>query len=548
MARQKQQTRRIRQAAVFALVLAAYLCRMLPNAAAQTSPLFGLARSGLYVVLFAGWGISLEQRIIHPQVRRLLGMVDSLMVFWLVVRTLRFYLEVAPWLSRLLWYLYYLPMLGLTTLCVMIALILGQSEVYRLPRPAYLFWVPTVGLLALVLTNDLHQWVFKLSDPWSDHYTYYYGYAAIVLWIVICAAAAFAICVYKCRAPHIRRRMLVPAVSLLLMGLYSVLYALRVPFIKIFLGDMTVFYCLLIGLTLESGIQSGLFQSNTGYDELLRASSLAVQITDKEYNVRYCSSSARPLERATLEQAAVGPLRLDQDTLLKSNAIRGGRVYWQVDVAELASVMQRLEENRTELAERTYLEQQNYETIRQINTLREKNRLYDLLQCQTAPQMELLNALLAEYRAAPTGQQRQLLGKIAVVGAFLKRSTNLLFLAQRQAKIPAAELRYALEESLNSLELVGVDCGLDVTPDAEFSGAAALEVYRFFEAVVEKTLGQLDSILVRVRQEENALSLRISAETPCDLSSLAGQDIRLEQDGTSWLLNCRTAGENAHEA
>lgn len=547
MAEQKRKVRRIRQAAVVFLILCAYLCRMVPRRDDTTDTLFRLTRSGLYVVLFAGWGISLARRIIHPQVRRLLEMVDALMIFWLVVRTLRFQLEVAPWLSRLLWYFYYLPMLGLTTLCVMIALILGQSEIYRLPRRAYLLWVPALCLLALVLTNDLHQFVFRLSDPWTNHYTYSYGYALIVLWIVACVTAAFGIVVYKCRVPHIRRRMLVPAVSLLLMGLYSVLYVLRIPFIKVFLGDMTVVYCLLIGFTLESGIQSGLFQSNTGYEELLRASSLAVQITDRDCNVRYSSANARPLERSTLERAATGPLRLDKDTLLKSNAIRGGRVYWQVDVSELASVMERLEENRAELAERTYLEQQNYETIRQINSLREKNRLYDLLQHQTAPQMELLRRLLAEYRAAPAGQMRPLLGSIAVVGAFLKRSTNLLFLSQRQETIPAAELRYALEESLNSLELAGAACGLDMPPEAELSSTAALEAYRFFEAVVEQTLGRLDSILVRVRQEGNALSVRISAETPCDLTALAGGNVQCRQDGTSWLLVDEIPGGNVHE-
>ena len=65
---------------------------------------------------------------------------------------------------------------------------------------------------------------------------------------------------------------------------------------------MTVVYCLLIGFTLESGIQSGLFQSNTGYEELLRASSLAVQIADQDYNVRYSSANARSLERSTLDE------------------------------------------------------------------------------------------------------------------------------------------------------------------------------------------------------------------------------------------------------
>lgn len=37
---------------------------------------------------------------------------------------------------------------------------------------------------------------------------------------------------------------------------------------------------------------------------------------------------------------------------------------WQTDITELVENMERLKENRTELAERNYLEQQNYEVER----------------------------------------------------------------------------------------------------------------------------------------------------------------------------------------
>ena len=78
------------------------------------------------------WGISLYNRTVHPQVRRLLLNVDLLMLFWILVRTLRFQLNTPPEIDRMLGYLYYAPMLGIPVLCVQLVLTVDRSERYRL--------------------------------------------------------------------------------------------------------------------------------------------------------------------------------------------------------------------------------------------------------------------------------------------------------------------------------------------------------------------------------------------------------------------------------
>ena len=74
------------------VVLLAWLCRVLPLEGMPSGlrEACGILRSLLYLSLFAGWGISLYNRTVHPQVRRLLLNVDLLMLFWILVRTLRF--------------------------------------------------------------------------------------------------------------------------------------------------------------------------------------------------------------------------------------------------------------------------------------------------------------------------------------------------------------------------------------------------------------------------------------------------------------------------
>lgn len=278
----------------------------------------GILRSLLYLSLFAGWGISLYNRTVHPQVRRLLLNVDLLMLFWILVRTLRFQLNTPPGMDRMLWYLYYAPMLGIPVLCVQLVLTVDRSERYRLSAWARMLWLPSAVLLELVLTNDLHQQVFRLQQPWNEKYQYGWLFGLVVGWIVICILLAFGITAHKSRNPRILRRLPLPAIPMVLLGIYAVLYSLHIPLIRQFLGDMTIVHCLMTAASLEGGLRCGLIQSNTGYEELLRVTSLAVQLVDRQGNVYCCSEKGRMVDRRELQAAMHGTVQLDEHTLLRS--------------------------------------------------------------------------------------------------------------------------------------------------------------------------------------------------------------------------------------
>ena len=114
-----------------------------------------LLRSMIYIGLMTWWGVSRWQRIVQTQVRRYLAATAALCVFWLSIRTVKFFFAVSPAAIRYLWYGYYFPMLFIPLLCVLVALSLGRPENYRLPKWTNLLYIPTALLLLLVLTNDL---------------------------------------------------------------------------------------------------------------------------------------------------------------------------------------------------------------------------------------------------------------------------------------------------------------------------------------------------------------------------------------------------------
>ena len=66
-----------------------------------------LLRSLIYIGLMTWWGVSLWQRIVQTQVRRYLAATAALCVFWLSIRTVKFFFAAI----RYLWYGYDVPML-----------------------------------------------------------------------------------------------------------------------------------------------------------------------------------------------------------------------------------------------------------------------------------------------------------------------------------------------------------------------------------------------------------------------------------------------------
>ena len=418
-----------------------------------------LLRSFIYIGLTTWRGVSLWQRIIQTQVRRYLAATAALCVFWLSIRTVKFFFAATPAAIRYLWYGYYFPMLFLPLLCVFVALSLGKPENYRLPKWTSFLYIPTALLLLLVLTNDLHQLVFVFpadAAAWLDtDHGYGAGYFAVMGYIALGMVTAIVTMLLKCRIPHTKITLGLPFVPVALAALYSVLYISRIPWIELLAGDMTVVQCLLLAAGIESCIRCGLIQSNTGYRALFEASGIRAEITDAALRVQAASVPHELFPAEKLREAAHQTTHLDRNPLLKSSPIRGGFVFWQEDISELQDALDRLRLVQDELRDTgDILKAENAQKARKLK-LEEQTRLYDLVEQESAPQFARLEALLSELSAAQSQEEaKPLLGRIAVIMTYIKRRSNLVFLAAQKDQLDANELLLCLNESAQTL---GVD-------------------------------------------------------------------------------------------
>lgn len=507
----------------------------------QLDQFFTILRAAIYIGLFVAWGISVRSRIIQPQVRRYLTAVSALMIFWMTVRSIRYSLEEALWVMRHLWYLYYLPMLFIPLLAVFIALSLGKPESFRLPKWTVLLYIPTAALLLLVLTNDLHQLVFRFPEDavvWMNEYRYGIVYFPVVGWMVLCALTALVIMLVKCRVPNSRKVLVLPFVPVVLSVIYGALYIFQLPWLRLIAGDVTVVFCLLIAATLESCIQCGLIQSNTHYNDLLLSCTLRVQLTDPEYQRLLSSRSAEPIPLQIMRQTETGPVRLDGGLRLSGAPVRGGHVLWTEDVSELLEVLEELQDVKDSLEDNNALLRAEYTLKAREAHIAEQDRLYNIIQRETAPRIKLLAELTDAFETmGDEAQRKQILGKMAVIGAYLKRRSNLIFLADKTPLFQEKELHLTFGESMDNLELCGITCGLLSELEGPVEARQLMKMYDLFEEIVERSIDTMTTITVWIGPADGALRITINTDSAADLSPLGSDSVSaLRDEDGEWQL------------
>lgn len=542
---------RKRKYGVVLLVAVLMICAVCARVAARYgyyAEVLSIVRALIYIGLLAAWGISVQTRIIQTQVRRYLLVIAGLMLLWLTLRTVK-YNTYHMTAERFLWYGYYLPMLFIPVLAVLVALSLGKPENYRLPKWTHFLYLPSALLFLLVLTNDLHQLVFFFPTGVlsTREYDYGIGYYVVLAWMVLCAAAALAIILAKCRIPQSRRYLWLPVVPFALALGYCAAYIKGVYWVWLLAGDLTVSMCLIITAIFESCIQCSLIQSNTHYAELFHASTIGALITDRDFSVACAAENARSVDSQTLMAAAESPVVTADGIRISEAPIRWGHVFWEDDISPMLAVLKELDATREELQSYgSILQAENAQKARR-KKLEEQERLYRAMQEKAAaPAVRLSNLAKALQGVQDADAARFLLWKMTVIGAYLKRRSNLIFLADRDGMVPVSEVALCLNESMDNLRLHVRRCASRLDFEGELRLETAAALYDFFEAAIELAMDDLSGAAANVTRKEDACVLSLMLQCGTDLTSLraAYPDAFVENEDGVWYctLSVREGG------
>ena len=411
--------------------------------------------------------------------------------------------------GRFLWYLYYAPQIFATFFAFVIAFRVGKREEYKLPKVFnYLFFFG-IGIVLLYLTNDIHQLAFSFNIDfvaWDQQYGWGPLFYISTIWIYSLLIISVIMLSIKCRAVN-KKKAWIPVFWLVLGSLYILSdYIFDIWSVAPF--NLPETHCFIFIAMLESSIRIGIMPSNSAYGEIVAKSSAAFQIADFNNNVIYSSDNAVQITAEQMEESKKNEVYIDKNTLLLSNIITGGYVYWTEDITAVNEMNENLSEIRQSLSEEGDL-------IRAENDIREQRakivaqtRLYDSISDFVRPKLEEISDLIEE-----DGDFDRNMAHICILNCYVKRRSNLALLKDRMSFFSSEELYLSLKESSEYLKLHGgisdVYCDSDVLVSADIM----LFCFDLWQYVVEEILPDRCIVTANINFDGDIMKFRITAET-----------------------------------
>ena len=529
-------------------VLLAYICRLARPENVFVRNIADQCRNCIYLGIYCAWVVYLEKHVVHKKMRRCLTAIGCLMVFWFFVRTVKFHILHDPLGEHVCWYLYYIPMILIPVLGLAAAMFFGEKDEEKTVRRIKILLTVAVVLIVSVFTNDLHQMVFHFAKqpPFSDN-DYSYGILFMVIqgWMLICLTGMEIILIRKSRIPGKKQFWLPIIPGILLLG-WNIGNIFRLPFIQTFAGDMTAVCCLLMAAIYQGCILCGLIQTNNRYFELFQTSGgLDAEITDYSFQRYYHSGDFPQLSPELRSMIVNRSFVQEQGIRINHIPIRGGHLFWSEDISVLLDQYQDIREQQEELTARNRLLKKTYQKEAERRKAEEQNRLLNMIQSQTAGQLELLSQLMDELEKTESRERYNwILGKIVVVGTYLKRRKNLV-LTQHTSDgnlLTMEDLRQSIAESCDSLKLCKIRAAYYVeSGDVQLNADDILKCYDTFEWLVEQLSDVMHSIFYRVSQIDEDLRISVHIVSEADLRDLVSErpELKVQQeDENEWFVGC----------
>lgn len=419
-------------------------------------------------------------------------------------------------LGRYTWYLYYVPLLMIPTLLFYVALYIYAKDEKQINRKwGWVVIVSSISIL-LVLTNDLHQQVFRFKPDfanWDGDYSYGWIFYVITVWEYMLYLVAIVVLIVKSSIAKIKYHVW-PILIPFILGIvnFTLLVTDKMPRID---GNHIMEFpealCFMVVGILECCMQLGMIPTNDNYRGIMELTTVPVQITDFAGNSIYRSDVAKEL---TEEQfSASGNTRIGEHIILQRIDIPGGFGFWQNDVTEIDRLNEELEETKERLREEAELIRLQNELKEKQKTIEQRNALYDAIAKKTRKQSLSISRIAKEAMTTPDTEQKDRYRKqIVLLGAYIKRYANLMIMSSENETINVGELGLSVAELLRYLNLYGISGEYMNTAVGEISSDKALVIFEAMENFVEKYIEKLKGVYVILSMQDNQPIVKVTLE------------------------------------
>ena len=241
----------------------------------------------IYLIFFTIWIIRLYYKLYDKRTKKYILFIGFLIVFWMLIRIFKDIIDIS-FVVRYCWYLYYVPLIFIPFLFYVFSDSLNNGMSSK--KFCFLL-VIAILLFGFVITNDLHQLVFRFNNGLSNFndYVHSYGYFIICFYIFslyVCGVINLVIKSFKIKKSY---KSFLPFLMILFGILYTYLYVKGVNFIVH--SNLSVVLSLFICLGIEIMFYIDLIPNNSKYKKCFINSDLDMVIVSLDGNILYTTKS-----------------------------------------------------------------------------------------------------------------------------------------------------------------------------------------------------------------------------------------------------------------
>lgn len=512
-----------------------YIDNDLPMIFAKTC---NLVANLIFFLLVFIWSYSINNRIVKKTIRIKLIIISSLILLWLLLRYIKYECfnddDIA---SRYLWYLYYVPQCLVPPIALTAILELTGKTSCKLSKLFYIIFIPSVTLIVLILTNDLHQLAFSFKanfENFGSDYNHEIVYYITNLWMLLVILSALVILFFKCSVSSCKRKIWIPIVvfiSCIIISFLCYFFATRsykVP-------ELISFSFIIL---MESCVCIGLIPSNKDYKKFFATSNVSSVITDKYIQpVFYTNKNINVSKNKYQEAIANGNVFIDKNTRLSCKPISAGYVFYTEDLSiinkllrQLAIINEQLQEENELIAYENKLKARKAKIVHQ-------NRIYSKIFDVCADTINLINGNLETIDKNNDKEFKQCLHIACVYLAYVKRRSNLEIISSQHKSIDICEISFSIKESLSYLSDCGITTSFIGISDIKVDSRIAILLYDFFHECVKSSLPTLSNLLVKISIDENNLFVRLVSSNAFSSISKFKNETLYELNGKIDIVN-----------
>ena len=400
----------------------------------------------LLLIVIVIWGVSMYIRLIQQDMKNCVSAIVITCLLWIIIRIFKY--ASTGFALRMLWYMYYLPLLALPVEFMLLGYVICSGEQKkRLPWWWLALTALNTVLFVLVMTNDFHNltFVIDLSRPdWDAVYTHGPVYDLIFA-VFTFEFIITSVLISKDRLRKEPLPTITPFAAIIGLGIaYTLIY--NITDLRIYMPEMTTFFVIMVCVFWENVLITGVIPSNSGYWNFFRNSTADISILDADRKPVYSTRGASPLP---------ADLFADPPASYSVIPITAGFAVLHKDYARLESKRLNLESMRRALDARNKILERETEITDIMYSLSEKKKLYGQVDTAIGTKLDEITAIAEGLRNDDPDKTKKL-SRLKLLIGYCKRKSNMLLSTDEKGCIPCDILKLAMNELAKDTGSIGI--------------------------------------------------------------------------------------------